>query len=97
MSDSSETPPPAAPASEDKRNMWMRLLYMILIAVLIGAAQTVLHVISLVQFIIMVIDKGKANAQIAAFGASLGDWLGRAARFQTAQSEEKPWPWSPLT
>ena len=30
--------------------------------------------------------------QIARFGTSLGGWLAKAAAYQTAQSEAKPWP-----
>ena len=98
----SESPKPVElqePGSADgavRPNLWMRLLFMVLIAFLMGAAQTVLSVVALVQLINMVIDKGKPNAQIAEFGKGLGEWLAKAARFQTAQSEDKPWPWSPL-
>ena len=98
----SESPKPVElqePGSADgavRPNLWMRLLFMVLIAFLMGAAQTVVRVLALVQFINMVIDKGKPNAQIADFGKGLGAWLAKAARFQTAQSEDKPWPWSPL-
>lgn len=77
-------------------NLWKRLLFMVLVAILIGLAQTVLHVATLIQFITMLMDKGRPNATLAAFGVSLGQWLARAARFQTAQTDDKPWPWSPL-
>jgi Domain of unknown function (DUF4389) len=88
---------PAAPsASPDRARMGMRLLHLILVGLLIGAGVAVLHVMSIVQFIIMLVDKGQPNAQIAAFGKSLGLWLAKAVRFQTAQAEDKPWPWSPL-
>ena len=40
----------------------------------------------------MLIDKGKPNSRIASFGTALGGWLAKAAAFQTAQSETKPWP-----
>ena len=76
--------------------LWMRLMHLVLVAVLIGAAIMVLHVMTVVQFIIMLVDKGAPNPQIAAFGKSLGAWTAKAVMFQTAQSEDKPWPWSPL-
>ncbi len=76
--------------------MWARLLHVILVAILASLAQTVLNVMAVVQFIIMATGRGKPNDQIAHFGKSLGDWLAKAARFQTASSEDKPWPWSPL-
>jgi uncharacterized membrane protein YsdA (DUF1294 family) len=58
-----------------------------------ATAQTVLHALTVVQFVLMVFDKeGKPNAQIASFGKTLGGWLAKAAAFQTAQTETKPWP-----
>jgi hypothetical protein len=94
---------PADPAVEgkstpplDRGKLAMRLLHLILVGILLGAATAVLHVMTIVQFIVMLADKGTPNAQIAAFGKSLGAWMAKAARFQTAESEEKPWPWSPL-
>lgn len=88
------TAPGTAPATAPKNQLWMRGLMMLLIAILIGLAQTVLHALTLLQFILMLIDKGKPNAQIAKFGRTLGGWLAKAAAFQTAQSEVKPWPWT---
>jgi Domain of unknown function (DUF4389) len=44
--------------------------------------------------VLMLIDKGKPNAQIAGFGRTMGGWLVKAAAFQTAASEDKPWPFS---
>ena len=71
----------------------MRLLYLILLGILLGAAIVVLHVVTAVQFIIMLVDRGQPNSQIAAFGKSLGSWLSTAVRFQTAQSEDGRLKW----
>ena len=89
MSDQSTSP-------ASRKPVWMRGLWMLVLAVLAGFAVTVLHVLTLLQFILMLTDGGKPNAQIAAFGKSLAEWLAKTARFQTGHSEEKPWPWSPL-
>jgi hypothetical protein len=80
--------PEAAPHG----SVWMRGLMMLIFAILISLAQTVLHALTVVQFVLMVFDKGKPNAQIASFGKALGAWLAKAAAFQTAHSEAKPWP-----
>jgi len=82
---------PVAPDS-----IWMRLLFMILISIMIGAAQTVLGVATIIQFVILLINKGKPNPALAEFGTSLGIWIAKAARYQTAASEVKPWPWTEL-
>jgi hypothetical protein len=86
--------PAAEPGTAPKNQLWMRGLMMLLIAILIGLAQTVLFALTVLQFILMLIDKGKPNTQIASFGKTLGAWLTKAAAFQTAASEEKPWPWT---
>ncbi len=96
----SQPEPGAEPGAESRTKpnnpIWMRGLMMLLIAILIGLAQTVLHALTLLQFILMLIGKGQPNPQIAKFGKTMGDWLAKAAAFQTAQSDEKPWPWKPL-
>lgn len=81
---------------ETPDNMLMRFIYMVLIAILISLAQTVLGVLTLVQFVIMLINKQEPNAQLAEFGTSLGIWIAKAARYQTAASNVKPWPWTEI-
>ena len=98
MSDQNSDPrvlpePGPDPGITPKGSIWMRGLMMLIFAILIGLAQTILGALTVIQFVLMVFDKGnKPNAQIASFGKSLGGWLAKAAAFQTAQSEVKPWP-----
>jgi succinate-acetate transporter protein len=93
----SETNPSAAPmSSAGRKHVWMRGLMMVLIALMIGAAQSVLFLAALVQFVLMLVDKGQPNVQLANFGEMIGKWLAKAAQFQTAKTEDKPWPFSPL-
>ena len=82
------------PESED--NMLLRLFYMVLIAVMINLAQTVLVALTVVQFIIMLASNKQPNERLADFGTDLGIWIAKAARFQTAASDVKPWPWTEL-
>lgn len=81
---------------EDKESLLLRLLYMILIAIMISLAQTVLGVVTLIQFVVMVVNQGAPNERLAEFGTDLGIWIAKAARYQTAASEVKPWPWTEL-
>ena len=74
----------------------MRLIYMILIAVMISLAQTVLGVVTVIQFIIMLVHNKVPNERLAEFGTDLGIWVAKAARYQTAASNVKPWPWTDL-
>lgn len=81
---------------DEKNNLLLRLLYMLIIALMLSIAQTVLSVATIIQFIIMLVNKGAPNVRLADFGTDLGIWIAKAARFQTAASEVKPWPWTEL-
>lgn len=81
---------------KEKENLLLRLVHMVLIAVMISFAQTVLGVATIIQFVIMLINRQEPNERLAEFGTDLGIWIAKAARFQTAASEVKPWPWTEL-
>jgi hypothetical protein len=76
--------------------MLLRLVYMLLIAVMISVAQTVLGIATVVQFVIMLVNNKQPNERLAEFGTDLGIWVAKAARYQTAASNVKPWPWTEL-
>jgi len=84
------------PDPGEKDGLALRFVYMVLIWVMLSVAQTVLTVTTVVQFIIMLVNNGDPNARLAEFGTGLGIWIAKAARFQTAASEVKPWPWTEL-
>lgn len=88
-----DTPGPDMPGRE---NLGLRLLYMLLIAFMLSISQTVLTVLTVVQFIIMLVNGGERNPRLADFGTDLGIWMAKAARYQAAASEVKPWPWTDL-
>lgn len=75
--------------------MGHRFVYMILLALMISVAQTVLGVATIIQFVIMLVNK-HPNERLADFGTDLGIWVAKAARYQTAASNVKPWPWTEL-
>lgn len=81
---------------EQEENILLRLVYMLLIAVMISLAQTVLGAATVLQFVVMLINNKKPNERLADFGTDLGIWIAKAARFQTAASNVKPWPWTDL-
>jgi uncharacterized membrane protein YqjE len=81
---------------KEEENLLMRLVYMVLIAIMISLAQTILGVATVLQFIIMLINQKEPNKRLAEFGTDLGVWIAKAARFQTAASNVKPWPWTEL-
>lgn len=77
-------------------NMGRRFLYVMMIWVMLGVAATVLTVATVVQFITMLTNRGQPNERLADFGEGLGIWIAKAARFQAAASETKPWPWTDI-
>ncbi len=76
--------------------MGMRLLYMVIIWLMLSVSQTVLTVITVIQLVIMLVNTGQRNQRLADFGTDLGIWMAKAARYQAAASEVKPWPWTDL-
>ena len=77
-------------------SLWLRLLSMVIIGVMLSIAQTILIAAAVIQFVLMLTRQGKPNTELAWFGKRLGDWLAKAALYQTAADDEKPWPWTPL-
>jgi hypothetical protein len=61
-----------------KDSLLMRFIYMVLIAVMISLAQTVLGALTLIQLVIMVINKGDPNKRLAEVGTDLGIWIANA-------------------
>lgn len=96
MADPTSIPEPQTSAHDPEESLWLRLLWLILIAMMLGLAQTVLQITALIQFILMVTRNGRPNVEIAWFGKRMGDWMAKAVRYQTAADDEKPWPWTPL-
>ncbi len=79
-----------------EESLWMRLVYMILIAFMISLAQTLLTALTVVQFVLLLLNNRQPNERLADLGTDIGIWIAKAARYQTAASEVKPWPWSEL-
>lgn len=88
-------PPETVPQKIDE-NLVLRFVYMVIVAIMISMAQTVLTVLTIVQFVLTLINKNQPNKRLAEFGIDLGTWIAKAARYQTMASEEKPWPWTAL-
>ncbi|WP_424965700.1 DUF4389 domain-containing protein [Dinoroseobacter sp. S375] len=86
-----EQPDPGAPDG-----LFLRLVHMVLIALMLSLASTVLTFVTILQFVILLVNNKQPNERIAEFGTDLGIWIAKAARYQTAASEVKPWPWTEL-
>lgn len=80
-------------APQDRKAIWLRGLWMLVLVILFGVAETVLLLAALLQFAWMLIARER-NEFLVEFGGSLGKWLNKTARFQTGASEDKPFPWT---
>ena len=60
---------------EQPDNMLLRLVYMLIIAVMISLAQTVLGVATVIQFVIMLVNNKQPNERLAEFGTDLRIWI----------------------
>lgn len=74
--------------------IWMRGLWMLLFVIMFSIAETILAVIALVQWLIMLFTKER-NKMLVNFGHDLGLWMAEVARFQSGDSDEKPFPFRP--
>ncbi|MDX8347727.1 DUF4389 domain-containing protein [Cognatiyoonia sp. IB215446] len=83
-------------AADDLESIWLRLLNMVIIAVLMSMASSLLGILTVAQFLIMLFNQREPNEQLAEIGTTMGVWMAKAARYQTAASEVKPWPWTEL-
>ena len=78
---------------DNQRNVWLRGLYMLLMAFALNVCLTVLCIVTLIQFV-MVLLGGTANERLVFFGSSLGSYLQQVALFLVFRTEEIPFPFS---
>lgn len=76
-----------------KRNIWMRGLIMLLMALIYHVIGTVLFVVTVVQFAIALLND-EPNARLASFGRGMGRYLQQIALFLTFATEEIPFPFN---
>lgn len=75
-----------------RRNIWLRALLMLLMAVAFQLAATVLGALAVLQFVLALISA--PNERLRHFGHSLGRYLGQIASFASFASEEAPFPFN---
>ena len=80
-------------ASGNKRNIWIRGLFMLLMGFAFQVCGTVLCVVTLIQFV-MVLVNNIPNVRLVSFGHSLGSYLRQIVAFLTFEAEAMPFPFS---
>lgn len=77
----------------NKRNIWIRGLFMLLMALAMHVGGTVLGVIAVIQFVIMLMSD-KPNTRLASFGRSLARYFQQIANFLSFATEDIPFPFN---
>ena len=72
-------------------NPWSKLLFLILFAVLFNIVGMVVFVITVVQFLLVVLNGG-VNQRLQVLGKSLSAYIGQIVCFLTFVSDDKPFP-----
>lgn len=80
-----------APGS--KRNIWMRGLYMLLMALAFHVCVTVLGIVTIIQFVMTLLSDAPNN-RLVSFGRSMGNYLRQIVNFLTFATEGIPFPFS---
>ena len=75
----------------NKRNIWLRGLFMLLMALVYHVTGTVMFIVAFIQFV-MVSLSDTPNARLVSFGRSLGRYLQQIGYFLTFANEEMPFP-----
>ncbi len=75
------------------RNIWLRGLVMILMALAYQLVSTLLFFVAIIQFLLALINN-EPNVRLASFGRSLGRYQSQVADFVSFSSETAPFPFS---
>lgn len=76
-----------------KHNIWLRGVFMVLMAMVCQLCGTLLFFVAVIQFVIVLLNN-PPNARLSAFGRSLGNYLRQIVNYLTFASEDVPFPFS---
>lgn len=80
-------------APTNRRNIWIRGLFMLLMALVLHAAATVMFIIAVLQFLLVLMND-KPNERLVSFGRSLARYFRGIVDFMAFTTEEIPFPFS---
>ena len=89
-------PPDDTDLEPANREVWPRILWIVVMTMLISVAQSILFAVAVLQMVFLIAQKGRPNEELGDFGAMVGAWIAKAARYQSAASDDKPWPWTSM-
>jgi hypothetical protein len=77
----------------NKRNIWIRALFMVVMAFVLHVCGTVLFLVTVIQFVIVLLS-GTPNERLVSFGRGMGSYLRQIVSFLTFATEDIPFPFS---
>ncbi len=80
-------------ASGNRRNLWVRGLFMLLIGFAFQLCGTILCIVTFIQFVIVLVSNAP-NVRLVSFGRSPGSYLRQIVSFLTFATDEIPFPFS---
>jgi hypothetical protein len=79
--------------TSNKRNIWVRGFYMLLMAFAFNVSATITCVVAVIQFVLALLND-TPNDRLLVLGRSLGRYLQQLVNFLTFAAEEIPFPFS---
>lgn len=76
-----------------QRNIWIRGLFMLLMALAFQVSGTVLCIVTVIQFLMTLLND-LPNARLVYFGRSLGRYLRQIVDFLSFATEQLPFPFN---
>ena len=77
----------------NKRNIWVRALFMLLMGLAFQVSGTVLCFVTVIQFLLTLLNDAP-NKRLVSFGRSMGSYLRQIVNYLTFATEEMPFPFS---
>ena len=90
MTENSEAP---IKAPDNRRNIWIRAIFMLLMVLAFHVCTTVLFFVVIIQFLMMLLND-TPNVRLVSFGRSMGSYLRQVVDYLTFATEEMPFPFS---
>ncbi len=75
-------------------SIWLRLVYMIVLAIAFNIAEIVIFAVVVFQFLVTLFTR-KPNARMTRFGRNMARYVQQIVAFLTFATEERPFPFSP--
>lgn len=79
--------------STRQRNIWIRGLFMLLMAFAFHVSGTVIGIVAVIQFVMTLLNDAP-NARLVSFGRSLGRYMQQIVDFLTFATEQLPFPFN---